>query len=90
MRIIKALMLAAIGLIVITLASTPAFAWYWPILGFSGPAQGSPIVGGPATILPGTPEWALQPSCGAQLVPIGYPYGVIRGNLHFGGMGCIG
>jgi len=74
MRIIIALAFAAIGLIVISLAAAPAFAWYWPIMGFSNNIQG-----GPATVLPGTPEWASQPSYGAQLVPIGYPYGVING-----------
>jgi hypothetical protein len=41
-------------------------------------------IGGPATILPGTPEWALQPSCGAQLVPFGYPFGEVRSSINFG------
>jgi hypothetical protein len=82
MRFMRAFALAAICFIVFFPA--PAFAWYWPVLGFGGPCSGSPFVGGPSPILPGTPEWFLQPTFGAQIVPFGYPYGAIQGSLNFG------
>lgn len=78
----RALAFAAVCLMVF--APVLAFAWFWPILGDAGLCPGSPGVGGASTILPGTPEWALQPSCGARLFPFGYPYGVIHGSLDFG------
>ncbi len=93
MRFMRAFILAAICLVVLFPAR--AFAWYWPILGEAGPCPGSPCVGGASPILPGTPEWALQPPCRAQILPLGYPYGVIRGSLTFGitppfGFSCPG
>jgi hypothetical protein len=86
MRLMKAFVLAAVCFIIFS--SAPAFAWNWPILGFGGPCPG--FVGGPSPILPGTPEWALQPTCGAQLLPFGYPYGTIQGSLNVGFMPLFG
>ena len=95
MRFIRALALAAICFIAYSAGVAPAIAWYWPILGEAGPCTGSPFIGGPSPILPGTFEWALQPACGAQILPLGYPYGVIQGSLNFGftppfGFSCSG
>jgi hypothetical protein len=80
MELIRAVALAAICFIVFS--PSMAFAWYWPILGEASPCSG--LVGGPSPIVPGTAEWALQPPCGAQILPFGYPYGAIRGSLSFG------
>lgn len=84
MKFMRALIMAAICFMVFSSTMAPAFAWFWPILGNAGPCSGSPFVGGPSPILPGTAEWALSPTYGAQLFPLGYPYGVINGNLEFG------
>lgn len=84
MKFMRALIMAAICCMLFSSATGPAFAWFWPILGDAGPCPGSPFVGGPSPILPGTPEWALQPTYGARLFPFGYPYGVIHGGLNFG------
>lgn len=84
MRFIRAFMLTSICLAGFSWGAAPAFAWYWPIMGDIGPCPGSPCVGGASPILPGTPQWALQPTCGAYLLPFGYPYGAIQGCLSFG------
>ena len=82
---VRTFAVAAIIIAAVSLIASPAFAWYWPIFGFSsGWGMPSTGIGGATTILPGTPEWGLQPDLGAHLVPFGYPYGQIQGSIDFG------
>lgn len=87
MKVAKALLFAIIVVLIMPVAMAPALAWSWPIFGF-GAGIGSPLAGagGPSPILPGTPEWALTPTLGAQLVPPGFGYGVsaFHGSIDFG------
>ena len=64
-------------LIVAALSTVPAFAWYWPILGF-GPGPCPPPSYGiaPSPILPGGFEWENLPSGPAHPVAPGYTYGM--------------
>ncbi len=96
MKAIRAFIIVVIFLLAMSVAASPALAWYWPIMGFSS-GWGMPSIspGGPTTVLPGTPEWAVQTTLGASLVPWGYPYGQIQGSLNFGlapafGSSCSG
>lgn len=83
MRIMRALVVAAIFMVITLLVVSPSFAWYWPILGFSHQCQDYPLQG--YKPLPGTPQWAFYPDSGrAELVLPGVAYCPIRGNLIFG------
>jgi hypothetical protein len=83
MRIVKALVVAAILMVMAPLVVSPAFAWLWPILGFHYSCQGYPLQG--YKPLPGTPQWPFYPDSGrAELVPPGVAYCPICGNLDFG------
>lgn len=73
-----AIFITTIVLLIATALSTmPAFAWYWPILGF-GPGLCPPPDYGivPSPILPGGFEWENLPSGPAHLVAPGYTYGM--------------
>ena len=90
MKVVRALIIAAVCLAAASLVSPPAFAWYWPILGFGPGSPGSPppTYTGPGTILPGTPQWACQPMTAAQLVLPGYAYGA-SAFKNYAGVGCV-
>ncbi len=91
MKAVRVFVLVVIVLLAVSAAASPAIAWYWPIMGFSQGWGMPPVcIGGPSVISPGTPEWALQPSFGASLVPFGYPYGQIQGSLNVGLVPSLG
>jgi len=77
MKVVRVLILTALCLTASYLSAAPAFAWYWPVLGFGPGTPGAPLngAGGPSTILPGTAEWALQTTPAARLILPGYSYG---------------
>ncbi len=80
---VRALLLAAVFILVISTAVTPAFAWYWPILGFSDICHGYPQQG--FKPVPGTLAWQNYPgSWRAQQVVPGVAYCPFIGHLGFG------
>ncbi len=97
MKVVRAFIILAICVIAASLFAAPAFAWLWPIFGFSGPGLGFPAFGtGPnigssvAAPLPGTPEWGFSPVGHAVPVLPGYPYYgsyPFHGNINFGPFG---
>jgi hypothetical protein len=97
MKVAKALIFSAICIVAAALLAAPAFAWWWPIFGFSGPGLGFPAFGtGPSlggaytTPQPGTPEWGFSPIGRAVPVLPGTPYYTgfpFHGNINFGPFG---
>jgi hypothetical protein len=97
MKVVRALIFSTICIVAASLLVAPAFAWYWPIFGFSGPGLGFPAYGtGPAiggniaAPLPGTPEWGFSPVGHAVPVLPGTPYYngfPFHGNINFGPFG---
>ncbi len=83
MRTVRVLVVVAICIIMALLIVPSAFAWLWPILGFSHSCQGYPLQG--YKPLPGTPEWQFYPDSGrAELIRPGVAFCPISGNLDFG------
>jgi hypothetical protein len=97
MKVSRALALFIIGLVTASLFAAPAFAWLWPVFGFSGPGLGFPAFGTGPTISnaspapqPGTPEWGFSIPTEAQPVLPGYPYYngyPFHGAINFGPFG---
>jgi len=97
MKMARALIFSAICIVGASLFAAPAFAWLWPVFGFSGRGLGFPAFGtGPAisnaspAALPGTPEWGFSLPTEAQPVLPGYPYYgkyPFHGNINFGSFG---
>ena len=72
----------AIFMVMALLVAPSAFAWLWPILGFSHSCIGYPIKNKP---LPGTPQWPFFPDSGrAELVRPGDPYCPVCGFMDVG------
>jgi hypothetical protein len=77
------LLLSAIIIVIISAAITPAFAWFWPILGFNNTCNGYPILG--FKPVPGTLAWQNYPDSGrAQTVLPGVAYCPSAQHLGFG------
>ena len=96
MKVAKILIISAICLVGAALLAVPAFAWYWPIFGFSGPGLGFPAYGTGPTIsnaspaAPGTPEWGFSTPREALPVLPGTPYYngfPFHGAINFGPFG---
>jgi hypothetical protein len=81
MKVARALILSAICIVAASLLAAPAFAWLWPVFGFSGPGLGFPAFGTGISIAnnsiappqPGTPEWGFSIPTEAQPVLPGDP-----------------
>lgn len=97
MKVVRAFIILAICVVAASLFAAPAFAWLWPIFGFSGPGLGFPAFGTGPTISnaspapqPGTPEWGFSIPTEAQPVLPGYPYYngyPFHGAINFGPFG---
>lgn len=95
MRLARASILVVISMAAVALTVMPAFAWYWPIFGFSDIGMGWPsnsssgsgdvIREGPQA--PSPFQYDFQPAGRAELIMPGYPYyggGVHHGSINFG------
>ena len=83
MKVVRALIIVAVILIVTLSVVVPAFAWYFPILGFTNPCAGYPLQG--FKPVPGSPQWPYFPDSGrGETVLPGSAYCPIHGRLNFG------